>query len=708
MQNTFFKRMVTALIASVTGFALMIQPLAVYGSNDADSSFYDWSASTNQTAAQYGATNGGSNGGTFTGNLSDITVSTTKFDPVTQGTMSVNLTVNNVVSSLNVSVQDMKGNVVYVLDNTATAGSKVYIWNGRNSSGSNVANGLYKIKAVLNGSESKEKLIMVIPASNNDPNITNIAANPAVIGANQSTTVTYKTEATALIRIEVDAFGSNVALRNAEYTLNAGNQTWSWDGRDDNGQQVANGDYNVIVSAFNTYEPGGESMPIKVTVSGTSTGTTGTVFTTFGFTPSTFNPTLGGATISFNLSYTASVTFTVRDATGAIVYTTSNVYGTNAQSFTWDGRANTGIYAGSYLPNGTYSYTLSATNSATGAVDTRNGSFTVDSNAQTQICTGNVPCASLMILNTSVAPAVYNPIKNQLQVSYFILGQANVTVTIMKDQYVVRQLKNSLLETGNNTAYWNGKDATDVTYVPNSTYTYRIVATYNNVTDMKEGTFTVSSSDNPNTYCAGYSDVRTNSPYCNALVEMKKQGVFTGYPDGTFKPDQEINRAETVKVMMLVLKYNVPLTGWYFDSAGFKDVYSGAYYTPYLAAARLYGIINGYPDKTFKPTQTVNRAELSKIFLEASNIANQNITCEKPYTDKTKGTWFAKYACLTKYYSLVDAIKGKFAGATMMTRGDVAVMLFRAQTQGLLKSLPPKPQINFYQIQQYQYPFKSF
>ena len=160
---------------------------------------------------------------------------------------------------------------------------------------------------------------------------------------------------------------------------------------------------------------------------------------------------------------------------------------------------------------------------------------------------------------------------------------------------------------------------------------------------------------------------------------------------------------------MTALKYNVPLTGWYWNSAGFKDVYSGAWYTPYLAAARLYGVIHGYPDKSFKPEKTVNRAEMSKIFLEASSIAQQNVPCvDQPYKDKTKATWFAKYACITKYFSLVDDVNGKFEGAKEMNRGDVAVMIYRAQQQSLLKTLPPKPQINFSLLQQNQFPFKSF
>jgi hypothetical protein len=150
-----------------------------------------------------------------------------------------------------------------------------------------------------------------------------------------------------------------------------------------------------------------------------------------------------------------------------------------------------------------------------------------------------------------------------------------------------------------------------------------------------------------------------------------------------------------VKVIHLALKYNVPTTGWWFDSAGFKDVNSTAWYTPYLAAARLYGVINGYPDNTFRADNTVNRAEMLKIFIEAANIGSKYIKCEKPYKENVSGKWFGKYACIASQYSLVDSVEGYFMPAKEMTRGDVAVMIYRAQLVGLLSKLPPRSQIDF-------------
>ena len=605
MQNAFFKRMAAAIVASVTALALVIQPLAAAAYSESDA-WSDFAANFNNQAQTQPVTPYTPPVNSTSNNLSEVAVSTTKYNPATQGSLAISFTVVNPVSSLYVAIKDMNDTTIATLDNTGAtaAGAKSYIWNGASA-----ANQLYKVQVKapgLSGAiEIKEKLFFVIPSSNIDPNLFNINASPKNINAGQSTSITFDVAAPSTIWVEVDPSGSSTPVRTYSFSGTTGTNTWNWDGRDNNGQQVVNGSYVVSVSTFNTFQPKGETMPITVTV--------------------------GNGTTSCGIN---------------------------------------GMPA--------------------------------------------CPTSGTLILNPSVTPSTYSPLKGLLQVNYFILGQAYVTVAIFQGDYMVAQLKTNTLESNANTAVWDGKylanGLQNGAYVQSGTYKYRITANYGTLTDSQEGLFTVNTgSFNGQELCAGFKDVSVDSMYCNAIVEMQKQGIFVGYADGTFRAGAAINRAETVKVVMLALKYNVPLTGWYFDSAGFKDVYSGAWYTPYLAAARLYKVINGYPDKTFKPAQTVNRAELSKIFLEASNIAQLGVPCiDQPYKDHTKATWFGKYACLDKYFSLVDDIDGKFAGATAMTRGDVALMIYRAQVQNLLKNLPPKAAINFNLIQTNQFPYKAF
>lgn len=478
---------------------------------------------------------------------------------------------------------------------------------------------------------------------------------------------------------------------NSNALLPSGNYTYQLISSDVNGTQVdtATGSFQVVNDPY-VVPP---QDPVNVTP----------YFNWVSFSPSTFDVRNTNATLSFSLQKSGYINVRVEDANGNTVYTMPNLSGITylpnmTHSFTYGGTYNNG----SLLPSGTYKYviTSNAVSSPWGS-DVKSGYFTVVNNPVNpppQPPYPPQPANAPVISGLFATPNPFNPDLGSLKVNYTLSTSAYATVTILKDNNIVKTLKVNQLENGSNSAVWDGKfpdgkfesgkSATAGTYV------FRVAA-YNSFGSARtiDTPFTVMYTTTIQTPCAGFKDVSVTSAYCSAVEEMKRLGVFSGYNDGTFRPETPINRAETVKVIMMALKYNVPTSGWWFDSAGFKDVSSSAWYTPYLAAARIYGVINGYPDNSFKPENTVNRAEMLKIFLEGANIGQAYVKCDKPYQDNTAGKWFSKYACIAKQYVLVDAVDGKFVGGKAMTRGDVAVMIYRAQILGLLTNLPPKKQV---------------
>jgi hypothetical protein len=54
-----------------------------------------------------------------------------------------------------------------------------------------------------------------------------------------------------------------------------------------------------------------------------------------------------------------------------------------------------------------------------------------------------------------------------------------------------------------------------------------------------------------NTFAASFPDVAENTVNYNAVEYLKQKQVISGYPDGTFQPDKKINRAEALKILML-------------------------------------------------------------------------------------------------------------------------------------------------------------
>jgi len=113
-----------------------------------------------------------------------------------------------------------------------------------------------------------------------------------------------------------------------------------------------------------------------------------------------------------------------------------------------------------------------------------------------------------------------------------------------------------------------------------------------------------------------FTDIAT-SPYCDAIVEMSEKGIIDGYPDGTFRPNNPVTRAQFAKMIDLTLG----LTPTEQDKVSFTDVKDNGTLYPYhfIAVAAKDQIINGYPDNTFKPNNNVTRAQVITMIIRGAN-----------------------------------------------------------------------------------------
>jgi hypothetical protein len=156
----------------------------------------------------------------------------------------------------------------------------------------------------------------------------------------------------------------------------------------------------------------------------------------------------------------------------------------------------------------------------------------------------------------------------------------------------------------------------------------------------------------------GYSDMN-GEPSAEAVAVLSDLGVITGYPDGTFKPDNTLTRAEAAIVIVkaLGLEHSVGAqTSNYTDMAGY------GWAEGYIAFATNLGILSGYGDGTFKPGNTVSYNEMARMLVSALGYTPESLT----------GTWPANFVSKATALGIMDGIKsGGNAGAN---RGDVAIM----------------------------------
>lgn len=108
----------------------------------------------------------------------------------------------------------------------------------------------------------------------------------------------------------------------------------------------------------------------------------------------------------------------------------------------------------------------------------------------------------------------------------------------------------------------------------------------------------------------GYSDVPGNKWYNNAISTLSNMGIICGYPDGTFRPDAPITRAELTKIA--VGFFSDPRVAATYDGR-FSDVHGAEWYISYLMTALEEGLIEGYPDGSFRPNRPITRAETCTI-----------------------------------------------------------------------------------------------
>ena len=117
-------------------------------------------------------------------------------------------------------------------------------------------------------------------------------------------------------------------------------------------------------------------------------------------------------------------------------------------------------------------------------------------------------------------------------------------------------------------------------------------------------------------------------------------GVAQGYPDGSFRPDQPITRAQFAK--MVVDGYDLPLASP--ATPTFSDVGSANYYFSWIEGAVAAGIISGYEDHTFRPETEITREQTNSIlgrYLSQKELEASGHIQGARATYTSVATWYA-------------------------------------------------------------------
>jgi hypothetical protein len=97
------------------------------------------------------------------------------------------------------------------------------------------------------------------------------------------------------------------------------------------------------------------------------------------------------------------------------------------------------------------------------------------------------------------------------------------------------------------------------------------------------------------------------------ITEAVKKGIVNGYPDGSFKPEEPMTRLHFAALIVRALGLSGVGEGVTFtDEADIPEWATGE-----VSAAIEAGILNGYEDHSLRPNQSINRAEMVTMLLRA-------------------------------------------------------------------------------------------
>lgn len=175
---------------------------------------------------------------------------------------------------------------------------------------------------------------------------------------------------------------------------------------------------------------------------------------------------------------------------------------------------------------------------------------------------------------------------------------------------------------------------------------------------------------------APFTDVSEGNSHFVSISYLKSHGFIAGYDDGTFKPDQDINRVEALKMLMQAIKGPQTHNA---EPMNFEDVNTNDWFYDSVLLAWENYLVKGYPDGLFHPEKNINLAESLKIVLSQEGKTIPQTVEKKPYNDVPVNEWYAGYAAVSKDRTLFleSRTGGNLNAGEIMDRGWFAELLYR-------------------------------
>jgi beta-N-acetylglucosaminidase len=197
----------------------------------------------------------------------------------------------------------------------------------------------------------------------------------------------------------------------------------------------------------------------------------------------------------------------------------------------------------------------------------------------------------------------------------------------------------------------------------------------------------------PMSQSAFAADDLTGTYYENDMRALISKGLLSGYPDGTYRPDQDVTRAEFAAFVVRALDYYNTSTSTQTPTSpvtiNFTDVPQGSQWYNTIQKAVSIGFVSGYADNTFRPSNKISRQEMASMIdraLAKENIQSDLATINFKDKDKINIKVFGQ-AIQRLLFLGVIADGDYFRPLDPITRGETSAIINRVL--GVLNAPPP-------------------
>lgn len=161
-----------------------------------------------------------------------------------------------------------------------------------------------------------------------------------------------------------------------------------------------------------------------------------------------------------------------------------------------------------------------------------------------------------------------------------------------------------------------------------------------------------------------------------AISALYEKGIVSGDETGRFRPDDKITRAEFIKLLVGIMGLELPKQ----MEELFVDVSETGWYAPYIEAARIAGVAEGYADGSFRPNNQITRQEMAKMLAAGLGTEIINGDTASRFADSADiASWaFDAVSYVAEIGLFVGDEQGNFYPERDATRAESATVIYRA------------------------------